>query len=83
MPILILYISNKFACPHEKDKVSLSVNAKKMFDVEDLFDLEKMAFAVEFALATAIKDTSAVQIKNQQDLYHALTDTETLYKILK
>ena len=44
---------------------------------------EKMAFAVEFALAVAEKDTSAVQIRNKQDLYHALTDRETLYKILE
>jgi hypothetical protein len=42
-----------------------------------------MAFAIEFALAVAEKDTSAVQIRNKQDLYHALTDRETLYKILE
>ena len=76
-------VVNRFECPYEKDNVSLSVNTKKKFDVEDLFELEKMAFAVEFALAVAEKDTSAVRIKNKQDLYHALTDTETLDKILE
>jgi len=72
-------IVNRFECPYEKDKVSKNAN----FDVEDLFELEKMAFAVEFALAVAEKDTSAVQIRNKQELYHALTDREILYKILE
>jgi hypothetical protein len=49
----------------------------------NISELEKMAFAVEFALAVAEKDTSEVQIRNKQDLYHALTDRETLYKILE
>ena len=35
-----------------------------------------MAFAVEIALAVARRDTSAIQIKNKQDLYHALTNRE-------
>jgi hypothetical protein len=72
-------IVNRFECPYEKDKVSKNAN----FDVEDLFELEKMVFAVEIALAVAKKDTSAVQIRNKQELYHALTDRETLHKILE
>ena len=56
-------VVNRFECPYEKDKVSL---ANANFDVEDLFELEKMAFAVEIALAIAIKDTSAAQIRNKQ-----------------
>ena len=67
--------------PYKKDNIS-SVNTTKKFDVEDLFELEKMAFAVEFALVVAEKDTSAVQMRNKQDLYHALIDRETLYKVL-
>ena len=74
---------NRFECPYKKDNVSLSGNTKKKFDVEDLFELEKMVFAVEIALAIARKDTSAVQIRNKQELYHALTDRDTLYKILE
>jgi hypothetical protein len=31
-----------------------------------------MVFAVEIALAAAEKDISAVQIRNKQELYHAL-----------
>jgi hypothetical protein len=35
-----------------------------------------MAFAVEISLTVARKDTSAIQIKNKQVLYQALTDRE-------
>ena len=35
-----------------------------------------MAFAVIISLTVARKDTSAIQIKNKQDLYQALTDRE-------
>ena len=57
------------------------LNAK--FDVEDLFELASMAFAVEIAFAVARKDTSAIQIKNKQDLYRALTNREMLDMILE
>ena len=53
------------------------------FDVEDLFELANMAFAVEISLAVARKDTSAVQIKNKQDLYQALTNREMLDMMLE
>ena len=71
-------IVNRFECPCEKGKRS-----DTKFDVDDLFELANMAFAVEIALAVARKDTSVVQIKNKQDLYHALTNRETLSKILE
>ena len=51
--------------------------------MDDLFDLANMAFAVEIALAVARKDTSAIQIKNKQDLYRALTNREMLDMILE
>ena len=44
--------------------------------------MSNIAFAVEIALAVARKDTSAVQIKNKQDLYQALTNRETFLSIL-
>jgi 3'-phosphoadenosine 5'-phosphosulfate (PAPS) 3'-phosphatase len=53
-----------------------------LLDVEDLFDLANTAFAVEIALAVARKDTSAIQIKNKQDLYQALTNREMFDRIL-
>jgi len=71
-------VVNRFECPYEKGKES---NAR--FNVEDLFELASMAFAVEIALAVARKDSSAVHIKNKQDLYQALTDREMLNMILE
>lgn len=71
-------VVNRFECPYEKGKVS---DAK--FDVDDLFALANMAFAVEIALAVARKDTSAVQIKNKQDLYKALTNRKMFDMILE
>ena len=45
--------------------------------------MANVAFAVEVALAVARKDSSAVQIKNKEDLYRALTNREMLYMILE
>ena len=42
-----------------------------------------MAFAVEISLAVARKDTSAIQIKNKQDLYQVLTNREMFDMILE
>ena len=39
-------VTNRFACPYEKGKASNAI-----FDVNDLFDLANMAFAVEISLA--------------------------------
>jgi len=49
-------VTNRFECPYdyEKDKVSYT-DTNVNFKVEHLFDLEKMAFAVEIALAIARK----------------------------
>jgi hypothetical protein len=71
-------VANRFRCPYGKGSM---VNAK--FDVENLFELQKMAFAVEIALAVARKDTSAIWIKNKQDLYQALTNREMFDMILE
>lgn len=70
-------VVNRFECPYENGKGS-----DARFNVEDLFDLASMAFAVEIALAVARKDSSAVQIKNKQDLYRALTNQEMLDVVL-
>ena len=44
-----------------------------------------MAFEVELAFGKAEqrKDTSKIQIKSVQDIYHALTDRDTLNKVLE
>jgi hypothetical protein len=51
--------------------------------VDDLYDLASMAFAVEIALAVARKDTSAIQIKNKQDLYRVVTNQEMFNMVLE
>ena len=71
-------VANRFECPYEKGKES-----DARFNVEDLLELASMAFAVEIALAVARKDSSAVQIRNKQDLYRAMTNREMLDMILK
>ena len=73
-------IVNRFECPYNYEKGKLSDLG---FDIEDLFSLANMAFAVEIALAVARKDTSHVQIKNKQDLYHALTNREMFDMVLE
>jgi catechol 2,3-dioxygenase-like lactoylglutathione lyase family enzyme len=72
------HVTNRFECPYEKAK-----GLATKFNVEDLFELANMAFAVEIALAVARKDSSAIQIKNKQDLYHALTNREMLDIVLE
>ncbi len=69
---------NRFECPYENGKSS---SAK--FDVENLFKLANMTFAIEIALAVATKETSGPRIKNKQDLYQALTNRETFTSILE
>ncbi|MDQ3947991.1 MAG: hypothetical protein M3275_00380 [Thermoproteota archaeon] len=81
-------IQNRFECPYEiKDKVKAEaeevVEAKSTIDVDQLFQLSEIAFLVELAFATAEKDTSKIQIKSHQDVYHALTHRETLNAILQ
>lgn len=59
------------------------LNSDARSNVEDLFDLANMVFAVEISLAVAGKDTSYIQIKNEQDLYRALTNRVMLDLVLK
>ena len=72
------HVINRFECPYEEGK-RLDIES----DVEDLFDLANMAFAVEISLAVARRDTSVIQIKNKQDLYQALTNREIYNRILE
>ena len=70
-------MANRFECPYEKGKSSAR------FHVEDFFELAKMAFAVEISLAVARRDTSEIWIKNEQDIYRALTNRDMLDIILE
>jgi len=79
-------IVNRFQCPYERTNIKKGDDvgiADSQFDAEDLFKLERMTFIVEIALAKARKNDSEVQIKDKQDLLHALTDRDTFTKILK
>ena len=71
-------VANRFECPYGKASM-----ANANFDIENLFELQEMAFAVEIALAVARKDSSTIQIKNKQDLYQALTNREMFDRILE
>jgi len=75
-------IQNRFECPYANNKEEKE-EAKSTIDVDQLFQLSEIAFLVELAFATAEKDTSKIQIKNRQDVYHALTDREMLDAILQ
>jgi hypothetical protein len=71
-------VVNRFQCPFER-----SANRKETsFDLDDLFRLRDLAFAVEISLAKARKDNSEIRVKNKEELFHALTDKETFTKIL-
>jgi hypothetical protein len=72
-------IVNRFRCPFERNAIGNDTT----FEVDDLFRLHKVAFAVEISLAKAGKDDSGIRIKNKEELLHALTDKETFDKLLK
>jgi hypothetical protein len=72
-------VVNIFRCPFERStsKKDAGIN------MDDLFKLGDIAFAAEISLAKARKDDSKIKIKNKEELLHALTDIETLDKILE
>jgi hypothetical protein len=79
-------VVNRFQCPYEMTNVKgdddLGV-MNSIFSVENLFRLERMAFAVEIALAKSRKEDSRIRVRNKKELLHALADKETLAKILE
>ena len=74
-------ILNRFACPYDTKSNSYTMdgNSKKP-DVDYLFHLSEIAFAVELALAGAQEEDSVFRIKSVEDVNHVLTDRETLEK---
>jgi hypothetical protein len=75
-------VVNKFQCPYERDN-NIKRAANSTFDAEDLFKLEKMAFAVEISLAIAEREDSRIRIRDKEELFNALTDKDMLTKILE
>jgi hypothetical protein len=82
-PIYPCKVLNRFACPYDKKSSNYTMdgNSKKP-DVDYLFHLSELAFAVELALARAQQEDSVFRIKSAEDVYHVLTDKETLEKVL-
>jgi dsDNA-binding SOS-regulon protein len=78
-------ILNRFACPYDKKitKDIMDDGIQKKPNVDYLFHLSELAFAVELALARAQEEDSVFRIKSAQDVYHVLTDKETLEKVLQ
>jgi hypothetical protein len=74
-------VVDRFHCPYERTDVKRAMISA--FDVKDLFKLEEMAFAVEISFAKARKEDSRIRVRNKEELLHALTDMETLAKILE
>ena len=72
-------VVNRFQCPFERN----ASGKDTPFNVDELFRLHKMAFAVELSLAKARKDDSEIRIKSKEELLYVLTDIETFGKILK
>ena len=78
-------VLNRFVCPYDKkiagseeeEGFSGDIVTKKP-DVDFLFYLSELAFAVELALAKAQEEDSVFRIRNAADAYHALTNRETL-----
>jgi hypothetical protein len=77
-------VLNRFACPYDKksNNYTMDGNSEKP-DVDYLFHLSELAFAVELALAKAQEEDSVFRIKSAEDVYHVLTDKETLEKVLQ
>jgi hypothetical protein len=77
-------VINRFACPYDKKitKDSVEDDITKKPDVDYLFHLSELAFAVELALAKAQEEDSVFRIKSVEDVIHVLTDKEILEKVL-
>jgi hypothetical protein len=83
-PIYPCKVLNRFACPYDKKSNNYTTdNNTKKPDVDYLFHLSELAFAVELALARAQEEDSVFRIKSARDVYHVLTDKETLEKVLQ
>ena len=78
-------VLNRFACPYDKKitKDIMEDDITKKPDVDYLFHLSEIAFAVELTLAKTREEDSVFRIKNVKDVYHVLTDKETLEKVLE
>jgi len=81
-------VLNRFACPYDKkiivveEDITVEGITKKP-DVNYLFYLSELAFAVELALAKAQEEDSMFRIKSAEVVYQVLTNKEALEKVLQ
>jgi hypothetical protein len=81
-------VLNRFACPYDKKIIDVEDDITgdgitKKPDVDYLFYLSELAFAVELALAKAQEEGSIFRIKSAEDVYQVLTNKETLEMVLQ
>jgi hypothetical protein len=77
-------VLNRFACPCDKQSINYTKDGNiKKPDVEYLFHLSEIAFAIELALAKAKEEDSVFRIRTAKDVYNVLIDKETLEKVLQ
>ena len=78
-------VLNRFACPYDKksNNDTTEDDDTKKPDVDYLFHLSEIAFAVELALAKAQEEDSVFRIESVEDVYHVLTNKEILEKVLE
>jgi hypothetical protein len=67
----------------EGEDITKDKNRIEKPNVDYLFYLSELAFAVELALAKAQEEDSVFRIKSAADAYHALTNRETLEMVLQ
>jgi hypothetical protein len=81
-------VLNRFECPYDKkivakgEDVTRDNNQIEKPNVDYLFYLSELAFAVELALAKTQEEDSVFRIRSAADAYEALTNKETLEKVL-
>ena len=78
-------VLNRFACPYDKNSTNYTGkddNTKRP-DVDYSFYLSEIAFAIELALTKATEQDLIFKIRSVEDVYHILTDKETLEKVLQ
>ena len=81
-------VLNRFVCPYDKKIVAEGEDMARdnsqieKPNVDYLFYLSELAFAVELALAKAQEEDSVFRIRSAADAYEALTNKETLEKVL-
>jgi hypothetical protein len=84
-------VLNRFKCPYDRKELEekpthqqqVRIEDSNSYDVGYLFMLGAYCSRVESAIIKATKGNSIVAIKNLEDIYNALTDSETLDQLLQ